>query len=162
MLLGSALTGPMAEDLLWGVGAHVRDAASYVCWAFARAYAADVMEKWMVTLAPALLTVAVFDREVNCRRACSAAFQEAVGRLGNFPHGIDLVTICDYFTVGNRTSAYCWHVVSPKPALSAAVGIALKRLFPGAFRKPACQSAPLLMRGLLQARLSERLLMRGL
>ncbi|KAK3259575.1 hypothetical protein CYMTET_31431, partial [Cymbomonas tetramitiformis] len=89
------------------VGAHVRDAASYVCWAFARAYAADVMEKWMVTLAPALLTVAVFDREVNCRRACSAAFQEAVGRLGNFPHGIDLVTICDYFTVGNRTSAYC-------------------------------------------------------
>ena len=29
--------------------------------------------------------------QVNCRRAASAAFQELVGRLGDFEHGIDIV-----------------------------------------------------------------------
>lgn len=90
------------------VGAHVRDAAAFVCWAFARAYAADIMRPHAAVLAPALLTVAVFDREVNCRRAASAAFQECVGRLGaeTFPHGIEIVTAADYYAVGPRPAAY--------------------------------------------------------
>lgn len=40
--------------------------------------------------------------------SASAAFQENVGRQGhdNFPHGIDILTAADYFTLGNRTNAY--------------------------------------------------------
>jgi hypothetical protein len=88
------------------VGTHVRDAACYVCWAFARAFEPSVMQPHVEPLAKALLIVVVFDREVNCRRAAAAAFQENVGRQGNFPHGIDIVTKADYFSVGSRPNAY--------------------------------------------------------
>ncbi|CAH1996514.1 unnamed protein product [Acanthoscelides obtectus] len=43
---------------------------------------------------------------VNCRRAASAAFQENVGRQGNFPHGIDILTTADFFSVSVRANAY--------------------------------------------------------
>ena len=88
------------------VGAHVRDAASYVCWAFARAYAPEALAPHSGALAPALLVAACFDREVNCRRAAAAAFQEAVGRVGAFPHGMDVVSAADYFALGARQNAF--------------------------------------------------------
>ncbi|KAL4858426.1 Tubulin-folding cofactor D [Chlorella vulgaris] len=88
------------------VGAHVRDAAAYVCWAFARAYSPHTLGDTVTALAPALITAACYDREVNCRRAAAAAFQECVGRLGSFPHGIDILTAADYFTVSVRANAY--------------------------------------------------------
>jgi hypothetical protein len=90
------------------VGQHVRDSACYVCWAFARAYAPSVMRPYVASLAQGMLTCALFDREVNCRRAASAAFQENVGRQGheNFPDGIAILTAADYFTLGNRVNAY--------------------------------------------------------
>ncbi|BBN05956.1 tubulin-specific chaperone D [Marchantia polymorpha subsp. ruderalis] len=89
------------------VGSHVRDAAAYVSWAFARAYSFDLMRDHFKQLAPALLTVACYDREVNCRRAAAAAFQEGVGRQGDFEHGIDIVNAADYFSLGTRSHAYC-------------------------------------------------------
>lgn len=46
------------------VGSHVRDAAAYVCWAFGRAYYHRDMESVLEQLAPHLLTVACYDREV--------------------------------------------------------------------------------------------------
>ena len=87
------------------VGAHVRDAAAYVCWAFARAPRAGGACAARAGARPALLVAACFDREVNCRRA-AAAFQEAVGRLGAFPHGMDVVSAADYFALGARANAF--------------------------------------------------------
>jgi hypothetical protein len=50
--------------------------------------------------------MACYDREVNCRRAAASAFQECVGRLGSFPHGLEILAVADYFSVGNAANAY--------------------------------------------------------
>ncbi|XP_039332583.1 tubulin-specific chaperone D isoform X2 [Saimiri boliviensis] len=92
------------------VGTNVRDAACYVCWAFARAYEPQELKPFVTTISSALLITTVFDRDINCRRAASAAFQENVGRQGTFPHGIDILTTADYFAVGNRCN--CFLVIS--------------------------------------------------
>ncbi|XP_026481813.1 tubulin-specific chaperone D [Ctenocephalides felis] len=88
------------------VGAHIRDAACYVAWAFARAYESAELAPFVNSVAAALVCTAAFDREINVRRAASAAFQENVGRLGTFPHGIDILTAADFYSVGVRTTAY--------------------------------------------------------
>jgi hypothetical protein len=90
------------------VGAHVRDAACYTYWAFARAYSPAVLRPYLAELSESIVLTSLFDRQVNCRRAASAAFQEAVGRQGaqNFPHGIAILTRADYFSLGNRNDAY--------------------------------------------------------
>nr|CCA27261.1 tubulinspecific chaperone D putative [Albugo laibachii Nc14] len=92
------------------IGAHVRDAACYTCWCFARAYEPALFLPYIKEiLAPVMLINCVFDREVNCRRAASASFQECIGRQGhaNFPKGIDILTRADYFAVSNIRHAYC-------------------------------------------------------
>lgn len=62
------------------MGTHVRDSACFVCWSFARAYSPNIMRPFVHTLASSLIVAFLFDREVNCRRAAAAAFQEHVGR----------------------------------------------------------------------------------
>ncbi|KAG0343822.1 hypothetical protein BG004_004976 [Podila humilis] len=88
------------------VGSNVRDASCYVCWSFARAYTPEILDAHVRKLSNTLISVSVFDRDINIRRASSAAFQENVGRMGIFPHGIDIVTIADYFSIGNITNSY--------------------------------------------------------
>ncbi|PFX29522.1 tubulin-specific chaperone D-like isoform X1 [Stylophora pistillata] len=90
----------------YSVGSHVRDGACYVCWSFARAYDPKEIQPHVHGISSSLIIAALFDREVNCRRAASAAFQENVGRQGTFPHGIDILTMADYFAVGNRVNTY--------------------------------------------------------
>ncbi|KAJ3175212.1 hypothetical protein HK101_010715 [Irineochytrium annulatum] len=94
----------------FSVGANVRDAACYVCWSISRAYDASLLAPFTSHISRSLAVVSALDREVNVRRAASAAFQEGVGRLGvgdvgGVPNGIEVVTIADYFAVGNRTCA---------------------------------------------------------
>ncbi|GFR29007.1 tubulin-specific chaperone D [Trichonephila clavata] len=90
----------------FSVGAHIRDAACYVCWSFARAYDPTVLQPYVNSIAGALLVTTVFDREITCRRAASAAFQENVGRQGTFPHGIEILTETDYYAVGSRHNSF--------------------------------------------------------
>ena len=59
----------------YSLGRNVRDAACYVCWSLARAFEPHIIKPYVNEIASALLIVTVFDREVNCRRAASAAFQ---------------------------------------------------------------------------------------
>lgn len=104
----------LAYDLSKGtysVGAHVRDAACYTCWSIARAYDAADLTEHVRQLSVSLIVTALFDREVNVRRAAAAAFQECVGRLGNFEHGIELVTTVDFFSLATLRHAYT--VVAP-------------------------------------------------
>lgn len=87
-------------------GSIVRDSACYVVWALARAYTPDVMKPLVEKMSTCLILSMLFDKEVIIRRAASAAFQEHVGRQGYFPHGIEIITESDYFTLGNRTNSY--------------------------------------------------------
>jgi len=87
-------------------GAHVRDAACYVIWSFARAYAPEIMRPYVEQVSQNLILISLFDREVNCRRAASATFQECVGRQGNFPNGIEIIQEADYFTLSSKVNAY--------------------------------------------------------
>jgi len=89
------------------VGSHVRDAACYTMWAFSRAYSPTILNDYIQEMSEALVVASLFDREVNCRRAASAAFQESVGRLGNIhKHGISILTTADYFALGNRNESF--------------------------------------------------------
>lgn len=98
----------------YSVGAHVRDAASYTCWSVARAYDPGDLTAHVHRLSGALVVTSLFDRQVNVRRAASAAFQECVGRLGNFPHGIELSTTMDFFSLASLSNAFLQ--VAPKVA----------------------------------------------
>lgn len=104
-LLLQALTYDELKGYM-SVGQHIRDAACYMCWAFARAYEPEVLKPFVKKIAAGLLVTTVYDREINCRRAASAAFQESVGRLRTFPHGIDILTKADFFSVGMRNHSY--------------------------------------------------------
>ncbi|CAJ0628721.1 15288_t:CDS:10 [Entrophospora sp. SA101] len=87
-------------------------------------------------LANSLVVASVFDCEVNVRRASSATFQENVRRLGIFPHGIEIITMADYFTVGNRVNAFLEISVKIAKLLQYLIGTKLlcsKALYNSAF-----------------------------
>ncbi|KAF9823451.1 hypothetical protein SFRURICE_008903 [Spodoptera frugiperda] len=111
----SALRRDEARAAAGGAGGRAaRDSACHAAWAFARAYDAAALAPYAKPLAFALISTACFDREINCRRAASAAYQENVGRHGMFPHGINVLTTADFQSVGPRNNAYL--VIAPQVA----------------------------------------------
>jgi len=52
-------------------------------WALARSQKAHDLKPFAIKLAQRLVAVSLFDREIQIRRAASAAFQENVGRLAS-------------------------------------------------------------------------------
>lgn len=96
------------RQLTYSVGSHVRDASCYVCWSLFRTVRG--LTKQVQPVISLLVKVACFDRQVNNRRAASAAVQEFVGRQGpvvmETAQGIDLLTKLDYFRLGSRENSY--------------------------------------------------------
>ncbi|KAJ2503722.1 hypothetical protein GGH96_000062 [Coemansia sp. RSA 1972] len=93
----------------YSVGSNVRDAACYVMWSLARIpnpSSKRAFAEMSTEMATTLISVAVFDRESNVRRAASAAFQEHVGRQSAFPHGISVLQLADFFSVGIMRNAF--------------------------------------------------------
>ncbi|EGC31893.1 hypothetical protein DICPUDRAFT_156207 [Dictyostelium purpureum] len=91
----------------YSVGSHVRDSACYLCWALARTYHNSILSPFLLTICQNLVVTSIYDREINCRKSASAAYQEMVGRhQGLVPHGIDIVTTADFFAVGNKKNSY--------------------------------------------------------
>ncbi|KAF9241181.1 tubulin folding cofactor D C terminal-domain-containing protein [Melanogaster broomeanus] len=88
------------------IGSNVRDAAAYVIWALARSQDTFSLSPHAAKLGESLVTVSLFDRDVSIRRAASAAFQEHVGRLGLFAHGIDVLRKTDFYSVSIRRNAF--------------------------------------------------------
>ncbi len=52
-----------------------------------------------------MLSLVAFHWSV-CWLLSQAAFQENVGRVGTFPHGIEILTLADYFALGSRSNAF--------------------------------------------------------
>lgn len=63
------------------LGRNVRDTACYVCWTLTRGFVDVGFDEFLAPfvneIAGRLLIVAIFDREITCRRSASAAFQGA-------------------------------------------------------------------------------------
>ena len=88
------------------VGAHVRDAGAYVAWALARCRSRAAAAAALAPIGPTLIAAACSDRDVNCRRAAAAAFQEGVGRTGAFPAGLAATAAADFYALATRRGAY--------------------------------------------------------
>ncbi|CAN6670571.1 hypothetical protein TRVA0_043S00540 [Trichomonascus vanleenenianus] len=96
------------QRLTYAVGANVRDAGCYVAWSLFRVYK-NVDKDILSRIFDALVNLCCFDREVNIRRAASAAIQEGVGRQGaggSIEEGLELIQVVDYFCIGRRSNAF--------------------------------------------------------
>ncbi|KAA8916148.1 hypothetical protein TRICI_001697 [Trichomonascus ciferrii] len=97
--------------LTFALGANVRDASCYVCWSLFRVYK-EIPAKVIDRIFESLVSLCSFDREVNIRRAASAAIQEGIGRQNgvagqlSVEEGLQLIQIVDYLRIGLRSRSF--------------------------------------------------------
>jgi hypothetical protein len=104
--LNALCTGQERPCLRMGANA-ARDAACYVLWSFARHLALEAVEEWVPMIAARLLCTALFDREIQCRRAAAAALQECAGRWGNaVPGALHLADRVNFYAVSDLDWTY--------------------------------------------------------
>lgn len=102
------------KRITFAMGANVRDATCYVYWSLFRSYprldkvaVGDSGKDFLHSSFAALVGLCCFDREVNVRRAASAALQEGIGRQNwETANGLEIIQKLDYFRVGSRSRAY--------------------------------------------------------
>lgn len=99
------------RKLTYAAGSNVRDAACFVTWALFRAFN-DIPANIFESLIEALAAASCFDREINIRRAASAAIQEGIGRHPDATKGIPIVQTLDFFKLGNREQSFL--TIAPK------------------------------------------------
>ena len=76
----------------FALGSNVRDAACYAVWSLTR-FQPNCISK---PIYHRLILMSLFDREVGCRRAAAAAFQELVGRSEKGRIYVDMLQFVNY------------------------------------------------------------------
>ncbi|EPY50656.1 tubulin specific chaperone cofactor D [Schizosaccharomyces cryophilus OY26] len=87
-------------------GQSIRDASCYFIWSLYRSYSRKDIEPVQLNLILSLLQTLLFDREVNIRRAATAALFEMVGRHGSVPDGLNLISFLNYSSVSDLSNCY--------------------------------------------------------
>ena len=89
------------------VGSNVRDSACYAIWSMARSYSLNSIDGLVFQrILTGLLSIALFDREISCRRAAIATFQEIVGRSGRVPEGEKILEVVNFYSVSRRALGF--------------------------------------------------------
>ena len=92
----------------------IRDSACALVWSIARSVGGFGRAESLVTslflpqIIPSLLTLSLFDRDVNMRRTGAAALQELIGRVGTklFPSGLKILDLIDFWTISNIKDSF--------------------------------------------------------
>ncbi|EPX72328.1 tubulin specific chaperone cofactor D [Schizosaccharomyces octosporus yFS286] len=88
-------------------GQSIRDASCYFIWSLYRSYSRKDIEPVQLNIVINLLQTVLFDREVNIRRAATAALFEIVGRHASVPDGLNLISLLNYTSVSDISNCYC-------------------------------------------------------
>lgn len=88
------------------LSALVRDTACYFAWAIAKfTKNQDSLQKISHQIISELVCIALFDCDVNCRRASAACLQQWLGRC-NFEGGVELIQRINFTSVSQGKSAF--------------------------------------------------------
>ena len=93
----------------------IRDSACALVWSIARLVGGCGRGNQLITsqlfsrIVPSLLTLSLFNFDVNMRRTGAAALQELIGRVGTilFPQGLKILNLIDFWSVSRIKDSFC-------------------------------------------------------